>query len=185
MKLVIPDALAETYEAHAKAQGQDLATLIAAQLERFKDTPPGKRHLVLGEAALGDLEGLLGGNQILTPEILLAQVKTRGVITFESLDLKLTTKQKQELTARATKNGKPLAQLVDEIYQLLIKDFFSAAGEGASGRPAAVPAAVAPAPPDAPRGRKLSHHERMAAHLAQRKLAQGKLPVVDERATEG
>lgn len=166
-QLVIPDALHAQYAAAATAQGVPVDTLIQQQLQRFAHVMPGTPQLLLSSAMLTELALLLGKapEEFQSPTDVLTAVKARGTVSFAGVDLKLTTAQLREIEARAAKLNKSPQQVIDEAYQVVARSLFDAVGLGASGQAAP---ATAPAATSVP-GKKLSHHERMAAHTAQRR----------------
>lgn len=136
MRVLIPDDVTALYEAFADAQGKPVEEVVTAQLRRFAKLEPGKRAIVIPAQLSEPIAAALGGLPLRDAEDLLHRVTAHAALTFEGIDLKLTIGQKRELEHRAAKQGKPVAALVQEIAEVLMRDLFYSVS-GPSAKPAA------------------------------------------------
>ena len=124
MRVTISDALADEYLAYATTQNVSLDAVIEKQLKRFKTVPPGSTTVVLGSKHLDFLAEKLHGGDVRSAEDLVTKVDRLAGIKFETIDLRLTPAQLEELAHRAERQGKPVEALVQEIWEKLSVDFF-------------------------------------------------------------
>jgi hypothetical protein len=126
MQVKLDDDLMAVYAHWADESKQPLAALLERQLARFQDYPPTLRVLPLGRGPLQQIESLLGGGQITSPENLVDRVRSYASITLGKVTLDLSQAQKAELTYRAQKRGVPPDVIVKEIIDLLLDQMFDA-----------------------------------------------------------
>lgn len=135
MRVTLDDTILDAYQAMADAQGRSLESVLNAQLKRFNKLPPGTAAVVVKADALKGLEKRLGDYAIKDGEDLLARVQKLAGVSFEGRDIKLSVQQMQELEHRAKRQGKPVAQLLDEMAARFMADFFYSAGGGEAQAP--------------------------------------------------
>lgn len=139
MRITIPDALADRYASLATAQGRSLDEVVTAQLTRFSDLPPGERAVVADTATLALLDKRLGGGMITTSADLAAKVTRLAGIKFGNLQFDFSPQQLAELQWRAERQGRPVKDLVRDIFLSMQDQFFVVSGGGvAYVAPAAV-----------------------------------------------
>jgi hypothetical protein len=126
MQIKLDDDLAARYQAIAEDCKQPLSVVIERQLARFVDYPPTVRALVVGREPLQQIEALLGGGQILSPQILVDRVRSYASVTLGKVVLDLSHAQKSEITHRAQKRGISPDVVVKEIIDLLLDQMFDA-----------------------------------------------------------
>lgn len=126
MLVKLDDDLLAAYQRWADESKQPLAALLERQLARFQDYPPTLRVLPLGRGPLQQIEALLGGGQITTPEALVDRVRGYASVTLGKVVLDLSHAQKTELAYRAQKRGIAPDALVQEMVTLIIENMFEA-----------------------------------------------------------
>lgn len=123
MLVKLDDDLMAKYDQFAQESRQPLATIVERQLARFSSYPPSARMVVLSRETLQEVETRLGGGQIQTPSALLDRIRQFAQLKFGSIEIPLTPAQKDEVLARAAKQGKSpeaiLRDLVDQITEQL------------------------------------------------------------------
>ena len=124
MRVTIPDDVAETYESYADRQAKTVEDIVTTQLRRFSKLEPGRKALIVQADVAERLEATLGGLPFRDSADLLQRIEAHAALTFEGINLELTIGQKRELEARAEKQGKPVAALVKEIADRLMRDLF-------------------------------------------------------------
>ncbi len=139
MRVTIPDAIADQYTAFAASQGRPVEDLCAAQLTRFAKLEPGKRAVALGVAHLEAIEAMTGGLPLRSGDDVQARVESLAAITFQHVRLGFTPSQLAEIAHRAERQGKPAPQLIEEMCQAVLRDFFWASGGGEAATDAALP----------------------------------------------
>ena len=127
MRIQIPDATAAVYEKYAESSGKTLDQTVNAQLVRFAALPPGQRVLTL---AVGDVEAILGGLPVHDGKDLLHRISQLASISFHAIKLDFSPAQLSELEHRATRQGKTVAVLADDIVKAINREFFWASGGG-------------------------------------------------------
>lgn len=120
MRISLDDTLYEKLSAYADAVKLPPDKFIARQLARFVDYPVSQRLVVLTKEPLHELETLLGGPQLRTPEQVVERVKAYSSVYLGEIRLPLTPAQLEEIAYRAEKQGKtPQAVMEDLVAQLL------------------------------------------------------------------
>lgn len=137
MRITLPDALADDYAVHAAKAGVTVDETITALLRRMKDIDPHRRLVVLGGKHLDLLAQKLHGGDVLSGDDLVRKVSRLAGIKFMGLDLFLSPAQLDELQHRALRQGKPMDQLVLDIWRRLADEFFHVGSGGESVIPAA------------------------------------------------
>ena len=135
MRITIPDALADVYDAHARRANVALDEIITRQLRSTAGVSPMGRTVVLGIHTLELLEERLGGGPLVDSADLAQRFTRLASISFEGIDLKLTPNQLAELQRRATRQGKTPAQLIEAIAQVICRDFFDVPDAGPVATP--------------------------------------------------
>lgn len=138
MIVTLPDEIIAPYLAYAESQGCPLADILAAQLKRFTAFEPGKKAIVIPAKLEGVLADKLGGLPIASGPDLIARLTRLAGISFAGHDLSLTPNQLAELQHRAERQGRSVAELVDDIWRRLSNDFFYSSGGGEAKPPKAV-----------------------------------------------
>ncbi len=124
MLVKIDDDLAARYDLVAQEYKQPLAQVIERQLARFADYPATLRVVVLSRDPLQQIEQLLGGGQLTTPEQLVARVRDYASITLGKIELDFTPAQKQEIAHRAAKHGKSPKEIVQDLVLQVTNTLF-------------------------------------------------------------
>lgn len=129
MKVSITDAVADPYLAIAEKQGRSVDVVVDAQLKRFSHLPPGEKAIVLGGQDLLALEERLRG-PIRDGIDLADKVARLAGVRFRNIQLDFSATQLEELTRRATRQGRPVDTLVQEIVAAIVDQFFYTSGDG-------------------------------------------------------
>jgi len=124
MKISIPDALADTYQAYADQQGRSLDLVVTAQLEKFQRVVPGKAVVIVTPSDQAILEKRLGG-PVTSGGDIVARVDRLASISFAGIHLDFTPGQKVELASRAARLGIAVPELVKRIVSQLESQFFT------------------------------------------------------------
>ena len=130
MRVTIPDALADQYQAFADRQGRTLDEVITAQLTRFVGLAPGRRAVVVDEPTLVALDKRFGNIPIKDGADLAQKVLTLAGVKFRNLQFDLSTQQLAELAHRADRQGRKVEDLVLDIFRSLQDQFFHSSGGG-------------------------------------------------------
>ena len=126
MQIKIDDDLAARYLAIAEDCKQPLQQVIERQLARFVDYPPTVRALVLGRDPLQQIEHLLGGGQLTSPQVLVDRVRSYASVTLGKVVLDLSPAQKTEITYRAQKRGISPDAVIQEMVDIVLDQIFDA-----------------------------------------------------------
>src|SRR5690242_19509027 len=111
MRITIPDALADQYDAMATTQGRTLDQVITAQLERFAAYAPGTRVILVDDATCRVLEQRLGGGSISTTQDLTHKLQQLAGVKFRNQQFDFNPAQLAELEHRATRQGRPVGEI--------------------------------------------------------------------------
>lgn len=85
----------------------------------------GDRALVVAGADLVALETRLGGGQIATGGDLVGKVERLARIEFGGHEIRLSVAELEEVKWRAGKQGKSVAQIVENVWKSMSEQFFS------------------------------------------------------------
>lgn len=124
MLVKLDDDLLARYAAMAPTQ--PLPTLLERQLARFADYPPTVRVVPLARDTLQQIETLLGGGTLDTPQQLVDRVRSYASITLGKVVLDFTPAQKAEITHRAQKRGMTPDAVVKELIATVLDQMFDA-----------------------------------------------------------
>ncbi len=130
MRVTLPDAVTDLYQAYADKQGKPLDVILADRLKRTASVAPGTRVVFVSGAALEAIETRVGGGQITTAEELRTRIDRLASISFMGRDLQLSPNQLEELAKRAERQGKSIDDLILDIWRTLRDDFFYSQGGG-------------------------------------------------------
>lgn len=124
MRITISDEVYESLSAHARAAKITPDLLIERQLARFAGYPVTQRLVILTRDSLHQIELLLGGGQIQSPEALVARVRSHATVSFGEVDLALSPAEKEEIQHRAQKQGKAVQQVLEDLAAQLKESMF-------------------------------------------------------------
>src|SRR5437899_1153051 len=114
----IPDDLWGQYADEAKERKLGDGDVLRERLAKAVALDPRERAVVLtGGKTMQQIEEHLGGGQLKHAEDLLVKIRRLASIRFGSHEFKITPGQYEELTFRAKKTGRSVAQLIEEIYR--------------------------------------------------------------------
>jgi len=125
VRVPLPEASLERLYAVAAHQGRDLETAAGLMLAASLVSLPAEgRYTVLGGPDLLALEDLLGGGSILNATDLRQKVERLAGISFQHVRLQFTPGQLEQLLERATRQGKSVEQLVEQMAPRIHEQFF-------------------------------------------------------------
>lgn len=130
MRITIPDAIIDHYQAHADRQGRTLDQTVTAQLARFRELPPGAPAVIVGGDLLARIETYLGAGPIADGTDLAAKVERLAGVTFHGVHLDFSPSQLEELKYRAERQGRTVESLCVEIVKQMQEQWFWGAGAG-------------------------------------------------------
>lgn len=123
--LLLDDDVADFYIAEAETRKVALDTLLADRLTRAGQLHPDHPYLIVTDNDLAVAEKELGGLPIRSCQTLLDRLRRLAKIRFGEHTLALTAGQLEELTWRASKQGKSVAYLIHAAWEKFSADFFS------------------------------------------------------------
>ena len=123
MRIDLSDDLCDRYLTHSTTI--PLPQLLERQLARFADYPSTARILPLGKDHLQQIEHLLGGGQIKTPQDLVDRVRSYASIRLGGITLDLSPAQKAEITHRAEKRGLTPEAVIREMVDIVLEEIFT------------------------------------------------------------
>lgn len=126
LRVTLPDvSMDQLHERmHQQTRGDLEATASLALIAALSSLPVQGRYTVLEQADLIKLEDILGGGSILNGADLLAKVQRLAGVSFEHIRLQFTPGQLEELGRKAERQGKSVAQLVDQMAPRIHEQFF-------------------------------------------------------------
>ena len=124
MRVDLSDDLCDRYLAHSPTI--PLPQLLERQLARFADYPSTIRVVPLAREPLQQIEHLLGGGQIKTPQDLVDRVRSYASIRLGEITLDLSQAQKAEITHRAEKRGLTPEAVIREMVDIVLEEIFTA-----------------------------------------------------------
>lgn len=126
--LSIPDDTYALYEISAKLAKKTLEGFIVSRLQDFQELGPNDRYLFIRGEARQQLEKLLGGLPITTPQDLLQKVSKFSTFALGECEITLSEGELKELHRMAKRNNRtPQAEM--EIRTKLVRQLmFNSAG---------------------------------------------------------
>ena len=129
LSLQLPDSLADLYQAQATrlaAAGKPttLEEVLLAHLEAFKQAASSDRVLIVDSRTRDKLEILLEGC-LLDPQDLLRRVDRLASIHIGEVRVPFTISEMEELRYRASRQQRPIRDLVEEIVDAMHADYFN------------------------------------------------------------
>lgn len=124
MRIQIPDHLADDASVLGAKLNLELEAVIVRQLKAWGKLDPTKRVVMLDQALLDRIEKKVGGGNLTSGVDLAARVERLAGIAFMGRDLRLSPGQLEELARRAAKRGVTIDRLIEDVWQVLARDFF-------------------------------------------------------------
>jgi hypothetical protein len=128
MRITIPDDLADQYQLQADAQHKSLDQIITAQLQRHVAHPPGIPLIIVGKLAAQAIAERTGGIPLKDDADVVKRFDRLAGISFRKKNIDLSPAQLEDLAARATRQGRSIEKLIEEIYQRVREEFHLATG---------------------------------------------------------
>ena len=122
MLVKIDDDLAAAYAGMVRSL--DTSTIVERQLARFIEYPPTVRVLPLAHDHLQQVEHLLGGGSIKSPEDLVERVRSYASVSLGKITLDLSVGQKAEIVHRAAKRGISPEAVMKEMVDIVLDEIF-------------------------------------------------------------
>lgn len=127
ISLNVPEVLLQQLVDEAGDRPASLEVIAVNHLKAGLPIVLGQRYLVIQGDSLRRLEQILDVAQLISPEDLVIRTDRLAKVTFGRHEIKLTQAQLEELTWRAKKAGKTVAQMVEGAWRVLQEQFFTAA----------------------------------------------------------
>lgn len=126
--LRVPELLFDAYERLAEQvqskQRLSVEEMMMAQLERFKESNPVDRIVIIDGASRAILERMLGGGQLKNGVDLVKKVEKLTDIKVEGVRIHFTIAQLTELKRRAAQDDRNIEQVLEAIVHQWAREVF-------------------------------------------------------------